>query len=182
MRYGLVASNIGSFSKPGERRAAGGAGRGGRLGGAAALGSPRVGLGRAGRRSVGHARRRRRAHGAPRCSAPASRRFRAAARRCSRSRWRRSTSCRAAEPSSAQGSAATARSSRSSARASTPSAAGRCSRTGSRSIRELWAGPLGPREIPIWIGGNSPRARRLAAAYDGWLPDSTSLDEMTHDA
>ena len=22
-------------------------------------------------------------------------------------------------------------------------------------IRELWAGPLGPREIPIWIGGNS---------------------------
>ena len=37
-------------------------------------------------------------------------------------------------------------------------------------IRELWAGPLGPREIPIWIGGNSTRARRLAARYDGWLP------------
>jgi len=46
-------------------------------------------------------------------------------------------------------------------------------------IRELWAGPLGPREIPIWIGGNSARARRLAAAYDGWLPDSTSPFEMT---
>jgi len=46
-------------------------------------------------------------------------------------------------------------------------------------IRELWAGPLGPREIPIWIGGNSSRARRLAEVYDGWLPDSTSLSEMT---
>ena len=45
-------------------------------------------------------------------------------------------------------------------------------------IRELWAGPLGPREIPIWIGGNSGRARRLAARYDGWMPDSTSLEEM----
>jgi alkanesulfonate monooxygenase SsuD/methylene tetrahydromethanopterin reductase-like flavin-dependent oxidoreductase (luciferase family) len=46
-------------------------------------------------------------------------------------------------------------------------------------IRELWAGPLGPREIPIWIGGNSTRARRLAARYDGWLPDSTSPEAMT---
>lgn len=46
-------------------------------------------------------------------------------------------------------------------------------------MRELWAGPLGPREIPVWIGGNSPRARRLAAAYDGWVPDSTSPLEMT---
>lgn len=50
---------------------------------------------------------------------------------------------------------------------------------GLRLIRELWAGPLGPRDIPIWIGGNSARARDLAAAYDGWLPDSTSLEEMT---
>ncbi len=50
---------------------------------------------------------------------------------------------------------------------------------GLRVIRELWAGPLGPREIPIWIGGSSTRARRLAASYDGWVPDSTSLDEMT---
>jgi alkanesulfonate monooxygenase SsuD/methylene tetrahydromethanopterin reductase-like flavin-dependent oxidoreductase (luciferase family) len=46
-------------------------------------------------------------------------------------------------------------------------------------IRELWAGPLGPREVPIWIGGNSRRARQLAAAYDGWIPDSTSLSAMT---
>jgi alkanesulfonate monooxygenase SsuD/methylene tetrahydromethanopterin reductase-like flavin-dependent oxidoreductase (luciferase family) len=45
-------------------------------------------------------------------------------------------------------------------------------------IRELWAGPLGPREIPIWIGGNSTRARHLAARYDGWLPDSTTPEEM----
>ena len=50
---------------------------------------------------------------------------------------------------------------------------------GLAAIRELWAGPLGPREIPIWIGGNSTRARRLAARYDGWLPDSTSPEEMT---
>ena len=46
-------------------------------------------------------------------------------------------------------------------------------------IRDLWSGPLGPREIPIWIGGNSARARRLAADHDAWLPDSTSLEEMT---
>jgi alkanesulfonate monooxygenase SsuD/methylene tetrahydromethanopterin reductase-like flavin-dependent oxidoreductase (luciferase family) len=46
-------------------------------------------------------------------------------------------------------------------------------------IRELWTGALGPRSIPIWIGGNSARARRLAAAYDGWLPDSTTPTEMT---
>jgi alkanesulfonate monooxygenase SsuD/methylene tetrahydromethanopterin reductase-like flavin-dependent oxidoreductase (luciferase family) len=46
-------------------------------------------------------------------------------------------------------------------------------------VRELWAGPLGPRDIPIWIGGNSHRARRLAAAYDGWIPDSTTPSEMS---
>jgi alkanesulfonate monooxygenase SsuD/methylene tetrahydromethanopterin reductase-like flavin-dependent oxidoreductase (luciferase family) len=45
-------------------------------------------------------------------------------------------------------------------------------------IRELWAGPLGPREIPIWIGGNSERTRQLAVRYDGWMPDSTTLTEM----
>jgi alkanesulfonate monooxygenase SsuD/methylene tetrahydromethanopterin reductase-like flavin-dependent oxidoreductase (luciferase family) len=50
---------------------------------------------------------------------------------------------------------------------------------GLEQMRELWAGPLGPREIPVWIGGNSARARRLASAYDGWIPDSTSLTEMT---
>ncbi len=50
---------------------------------------------------------------------------------------------------------------------------------GLEQMRKLWAGPLGPREIPVWIGGNSRRARRLASAYDGWIPDSTSLTEMT---
>jgi alkanesulfonate monooxygenase SsuD/methylene tetrahydromethanopterin reductase-like flavin-dependent oxidoreductase (luciferase family) len=50
---------------------------------------------------------------------------------------------------------------------------------GLQLMRELWAGPLGPREIPVWIGGNSGRARRLAAAYNGWIPDSTSPSEMT---
>ena len=50
---------------------------------------------------------------------------------------------------------------------------------GLQLIRELWSGPLGPRDIPIWVGGNSPRAQRLAATYDGWLPDTTSTAEMT---
>lgn len=50
---------------------------------------------------------------------------------------------------------------------------------GLQLIRELWAGPLGPRNVPIWIGGNSVRARRLAAAHDGWIPDSTTLTEMS---
>lgn len=46
-------------------------------------------------------------------------------------------------------------------------------------VRGLWSGSLGPRSIPIWIGGTSPRTRRLAAAYDGWIPDSTAIDRMT---
>lgn len=50
---------------------------------------------------------------------------------------------------------------------------------GLSQMRDLWAGPLGPRDIPVWIGGNSTRAQRLAAAYDGWFPDTTSPDEMT---
>ena len=50
---------------------------------------------------------------------------------------------------------------------------------GLAQIRELWAGPLSSRKIPVWIGGNSPRARRLAAAHDGWIPDTTSPSEMT---
>ena len=37
---------------------------------------------------------------------------------------------------------------------------------GLERIRELLAGPLGPREIPIWIGGNSGGARRRAARKD----------------
>jgi alkanesulfonate monooxygenase SsuD/methylene tetrahydromethanopterin reductase-like flavin-dependent oxidoreductase (luciferase family) len=50
---------------------------------------------------------------------------------------------------------------------------------GLRLIRELWAGPLGPREIPVWIGGNSHPARQLAAAHEGWIPDSTAQTEMS---
>ena len=50
---------------------------------------------------------------------------------------------------------------------------------GLEQITELWAGPLGPREIPVWIGGNSARARRLAATYDGWIPDSTTPSGMS---
>lgn len=46
-------------------------------------------------------------------------------------------------------------------------------------VRELWAGPLGPRSVPVWIGGNSERARRLASGHEAWLPDSTSPTEMT---
>ncbi len=49
---------------------------------------------------------------------------------------------------------------------------------GLATMQELWAGPLGPREIPVWIGGNSARARRLAIEHDGWLPDSTTPEEM----
>jgi alkanesulfonate monooxygenase SsuD/methylene tetrahydromethanopterin reductase-like flavin-dependent oxidoreductase (luciferase family) len=49
---------------------------------------------------------------------------------------------------------------------------------GLERIRELLAGPLGPRQIPIWIGGNSAAARRRARRYDGWLPDTADLAEM----
>jgi alkanesulfonate monooxygenase SsuD/methylene tetrahydromethanopterin reductase-like flavin-dependent oxidoreductase (luciferase family) len=49
---------------------------------------------------------------------------------------------------------------------------------GLATMKELWAGPLGPRDVPVWIGGNSARARRLATAHDGWLPDSTTPEAM----
>ena len=79
--------------------------------------------------------------------------------------------------SSAQASAGTARSSRSSASFDTEQR-WQLLEEGLSLIRELWAGRSGRARSPIWIGGNSARARRLAAAYDGWLPDSTTLDEM----
>jgi alkanesulfonate monooxygenase SsuD/methylene tetrahydromethanopterin reductase-like flavin-dependent oxidoreductase (luciferase family) len=49
---------------------------------------------------------------------------------------------------------------------------------GLERIRELLAGPLGPREIPIWIGGNAAPARRRARRYNGWLPDTSDLSKM----
>jgi alkanesulfonate monooxygenase SsuD/methylene tetrahydromethanopterin reductase-like flavin-dependent oxidoreductase (luciferase family) len=49
---------------------------------------------------------------------------------------------------------------------------------GLERIRDLLAGPLGPREIPIWIGGNSGAARRRAERHDGWLPDTADLAAM----
>jgi alkanesulfonate monooxygenase SsuD/methylene tetrahydromethanopterin reductase-like flavin-dependent oxidoreductase (luciferase family) len=49
---------------------------------------------------------------------------------------------------------------------------------GLERVRELLTGPLGPREIPIWIGGNSAPARRRAARHEGWLPDTADLAEM----
>ena len=80
---------------------------------------------------------------------------------------------------SARASAATARSSRSSARASTRNAAGSCWRRGSRS--SVSSGPARSARARSRSGSAATARVRgsLAARYDGWLPDSTSLDEMT---
>jgi len=38
--------------------------------------------------------------------------------------------------------------------------------------------PVPPSRIPVWVGGNSRRALRRAARYDGWIADSTDAVEM----
>jgi alkanesulfonate monooxygenase SsuD/methylene tetrahydromethanopterin reductase-like flavin-dependent oxidoreductase (luciferase family) len=63
-------------------------------------------------------------------------------------------------------------------------------------LRRLWAGERvdhrgrhftvdgvtlqpAPGAVPIWIGGTSRRARRRAARWDGWIPDSADQERMT---
>lgn len=65
-------------------------------------------------------------------------------------------------------------------------------------LRRLWSGgtvehrgrhyevhgvALEPRPIqqplPIWIGGNSPRARARAARFDGWFADTSTAEHMS---
>ena len=176
MRFGLVSPT--SVRSPSRRPSGvGGAGRGFRLGGAAPVGSPRVGLGRPRRRSVGHAERGRRPDRRL-LLGTASRRCPAGGRKCLRVRWRsrralwwprRLRRRHRREPPRVRGVRGELR------QGAALAAAGGRSRADPRS---LGAGPLGPREIPIWIGGNSTRARHLAARYDGWLPDSTTPEEM----
>ena len=65
-------------------------------------------------------------------------------------------------------------------------------------LRRLWAGervvhrgthyevndvalapPPVQQPLPIWIGGNSPRARRRAARFDGWFADTSTAEAMS---
>jgi hypothetical protein len=98
----------------------------------------------------------------------------AAGRRCSRLRWRRSTTSPVGAPSAIGIGAANA-----SSRAASFDRATRWRLSGRpRADAELWAGPLGPRDVPIWIGGNSARARRLPPPTTAGFP-TTTMDEMT---
>ncbi|HZQ81148.1 MAG TPA: LLM class flavin-dependent oxidoreductase [Gaiellaceae bacterium] len=44
------------------------------------------------------------------------------------------------------------------------------------TVDGLTLAPLPLRPVPIWVGGNSPGARRRAARYDGWLADSSDQE------
>jgi alkanesulfonate monooxygenase SsuD/methylene tetrahydromethanopterin reductase-like flavin-dependent oxidoreductase (luciferase family) len=56
-------------------------------------------------------------------------------------------------------------------------------------LRKLWSGePVGDvrllplplqQPLPIWIGGNAPRALRRAARFDGWAANTAAPDRMT---
>ena len=112
------------------------------------------------------------------CSAPASRPCPAAGRKCSPSRWRLSTSSPDGRAVLGAGIGGNRREFEEFGESFDTERRWQLLESGLELIRELWAGPLGPREIPIWIGGNSTRARHLAGRYDGWLPDSTTPEEM----
>ncbi len=47
------------------------------------------------------------------------------------------------------------------------------------TIDDVRLAPLPARPPSIWVGGNSGRARRLAARFDGWFADTSSPDAMT---
>lgn len=47
-------------------------------------------------------------------------------------------------------------------------------------VAEVGLAPLPLQErLPIWVGGNSPRALRRAAQFDGWIADTSDPERMT---